>query len=349
MAERSAYGLGRSELHELYRALRLTRSAEERLEILQKQGHVKGGLYRSLGQEAGAVGAAFALRRRSDGTGDALAPTVRAAGAIFLFGGRLEDFFRQYMAKATGPTKGREANVHWVELDKGIVGPVSPLGTMIEIMAGITLSFRMRGEERIGMVFYGDGASSTGAWHEGLNFAAVQRCPMILMVEHNQWAFSTPTHKNTRVSSFVEKGPGYGIGADSVDGTDVLAVFDTVRRAAAIVRAGEGTRIVELRYFRRLGHAQHDPQEYVDPALIAEWEQKDPIDRYRQRLLASEWATDDELRAIDEDVFESCRAAAERVIEEPEPEGPSAVDGVYTDVRLAPPWTRAATPDPATA
>lgn len=349
MSDRAAYGLGRADLHELYRALRLTRTAEERLEILQKQGHVTGGLYRSLGQEAGAVGAAYALRRRDDGTGDFLAHTVRAAGALFLFGGELEDFFRQYMAKGSGPTRGREANVHWFDFQKGFVGPVSPLGTMIEVMAGITLSFRLRGEERVGMVFYGDGASSTGAWHEGLNFSAVQRCPMILMVENNQWAFSTPTHKNTRVSSFVEKGPGYGIGADSVDGTDVLAVFDTVRRAAALVRSGEGTRMVELRYFRRLGHAQHDPQEYVDPALIAEWEKKDPLDQYRARLLTNKWASEAELDAIDEEVFEACRAAAESVIDEPRPVGSDAVDDVYTDVRVPHPWTRSDAPDPAAA
>lgn len=199
------------------------------------------------------------------------------------------------------------------------------------------------------MVFYGDGASSTGAWHEGLNFAAVQRCPMILMVENNQWAFSTPTHKNTRVSSFTEKGPGYGIGADSVDGTDVLGVFDTVRRAAALVRSGEGTRLVELRYFRRLGHAQHDPQDYVDPDLIAEWERKDPLELYRSRMLRNDWATETELEAVDEEVFEKCRVAAEKVIEEPAPEGPEAVDDVYTDVRMPRPWTRLDAPDPAAA
>ncbi|MDX1647869.1 MAG: thiamine pyrophosphate-dependent dehydrogenase E1 component subunit alpha [Longimicrobiales bacterium] len=347
MSDRSAHGLGRAELHELYRALRLTRSAEERLEVLQKQGHVSGGVYRSLGQEAGAVGAAFALRRREDGRGDVLAPTVRAAGAVFLFGGSLEDFFRQYMAKGTGPTRGKEANVHWVDFGKGILGPVSPLGTMIEVMAGVTLAFRMRDEERIGMVFYGDGASSTGAWHEGLNFAAVQRCPLILMVEHNQWAFSTPTRKNTRVSSFTEKGPGYGIGAESVDGTDVLAVFDAVRRAAALARSGGGVRMVELRYFRRLGHAQHDPQDYVDPTLIAEWEKKDPIDRYRSRLLRNDWATEGELDAIDEEVGQRCRRAAEMVVEEPGPDPEAAVTDVYTDVSLPLPWTRLETPDPA--
>ena len=349
MSDGDAHGLWRAELHALYRALVVTRAAEERLETLQKQGHVTGGLYRSLGQEAGAVGAAFALRRATDGTGDFLAPTIRAAGALFLFGGELIDFFRQYMARGTSPTRGREANVHWFDFQKGFVGPVSPLGTMVEIMAGITLAFRMRGEERVGMVFYGDGASSTGAWHEGLNFAAVQRCPLILMVENNQWAFSTPTSRNTRVASFVEKGPGYGIGAESVDGTDVLAVFDAVRRAAALVRAGEGTRMVELRYFRRKGHAQHDPQDYVDPALIAEWEKRDPIDRFRSRMLERGWASEEELLAIEEEEFERCRAAAERAVAEPLPHGPDAVLDVYTDTETRRPWTRPREPEPAPA
>lgn len=342
----SSHGLGRASLHEIYGALCLTRAAEERLEILQKQGHVTGGLYRSLGQEAGSVGAAYALRRRSDGKGDVLAPTVRAAGAIFLFGGELVDFFRQYMARATGPTRGREANVHWVDLPRGIIGPVSPLGTMLEVMAGVALTFRMRGEERVGIVFYGDGATSTGAWHEGLNFAAVQQCPLILVVEANQWAFSTPTAKNTRVASFTEKAPGYGIGAESVDGTDVLAVFDAVRRAAALARSGDGVQMVELCYFRRRGHAQHDPQEYVDPALLAQWEQRDPIRRYRERLLADGWATEDELAALEAEAFEQCRVAAEQAIAEPLPDGDDAVEGVYTDVTLPHPWTRAVEPRP---
>ncbi len=346
MSDAVASGLDRAQVVDLYGWLCLARAAEERLELLQKQGHVSGSIYRSLGQEAGAVGAAYALRRRADGTGDFLAQTVRACGALFLFGGSLEDFFRQYTARGTSPTKGREANVHWEDYEKGFVGPVSPLGTMLEVMAGITLSFRLRGEDRVGMVFYGDGASSTGAWHEGLNFAAVQRCPLILMVEHNQWAFSTPTHKNTRVSSFTEKAPGYGIGAESVDGTDVLAVYEAVSRAAERARAGGGAQMVELRYFRRRGHAQHDPQDYVDPAVIAEWEKKDPLDQYRARLIREGWAAPGELDRSWDEAVEACRRAAEVAVSEPAPHGPDAVHDVYTDVILPRPWTRAFTPDP---
>ena len=341
MADNLSPGLDRDQLMELYRALYLTRAAEERVELLQKQDHVKGGLYRSLGQEAGAVGAAFALRRRTDGTGDVLVPTVRAAGALFVFGGEVVDFFRQYMARATGPTKGRETNVHWVDYRRGLVGPVSSLGTMLEVMAGITLSFNLRGEDRVGMVFSGDGASSTGAWHEGLNFAAVQRCPMILMVEANEWAFSSPTVKNTRLESFTHKAPGYGIGAESVDGTDVVAVYEAVARAAARARSGEGAQMVELRYFRRLGHAQHDPQDYVDPARVAEWETRDPIEHFHACILDQGWAPEDELRAIRQEVDDECKSAAERAIAEPVPHGPEAVDHVYTDVPMPRPWTRA--------
>ncbi|MBW3534208.1 MAG: thiamine pyrophosphate-dependent dehydrogenase E1 component subunit alpha [Gemmatimonadetes bacterium] len=346
MSEPVILGLTRDQLHDIHYHLVLTRAAEERLEILLRQGHVKGGVYRSLGQEAGAVGAAFPLRRRTDGTGDVLAQTIRATGAVFLFGGTPLEYFRQYLARATSPTGGREANVHWTDFQRGLVGPVSPLGTMVEVMAGITLSFRMRGEDRVGMVFYGDGASSTGAWHESLNFAAVQRCPLILMVEHNQWAFSTPTTKQTRVESFTEKAPGYGIGAESVDGTDVLAVYEAVGRAAEAARGGEGTRMVELRYYRRKGHAQHDAQEYVDPQELAKWEARDPIDQFRRRMLEEGWATEDEIAALEEEALRVVGEAADQAIEEPAPRAEEALENVYADVRTPVPWTRLAEPDP---
>lgn len=339
-------GLDRGQLHEIFHALVLCRAAEERLEILFKQGHVGGGVYRSLGQEAGAVGSAFALRRRTDGTGDIIAQTIRATGAVFLLGGTPLEYFRQYLARATSPTGGREANVHWTDTERGLVGPVSPLGTMLEVMAGITLSFRLRGEDRVGLVYGGDGASSTGAWHEGLNFAAVQRCPMVLMMEANQWAFSTPTRKQTRAKSFVDKAPGYGIAAESVDGNDVLAVFEATGRAVERARAGEGVSMVELRYYRRLGHAQHDPQTYVPPGELEEWASNDPVDRFRARLIEERWATTEELDAILQRAEADVLQAAEQAVSDPLPDHSAALDDVYTDIRVRPPWTRRPEPHP---
>lgn len=330
---------------EFYRLLRLTRAAEEQLDELAEQGHIPGDVYRSLGQEAGAVGAACALRRAEDGTGDVLAHTVRAAGALFAFGADPIDFFRQYLGRATGPSAGKGSDVQWVDAARGFTGP-SSLGTMVEVMAGMTLAFRLRGDDRVGMVFYGDGASSTGAWHEGLNFAAVQRCPMVLMVEANQYAFSSPTSRNTRLESFTEKGPGYGIEAVSVDGTDVLAVYQTVTEAVARARSGSGTQMVELRYFRRLGHSRDDEQEYVLPEHLAEWEARDPIDGLHRRILDQEWATEDQLAAIVAEVTVTCRVAARRALEEAAPAPEEALDGVYSDVDTPRPWTRTATPDP---
>lgn len=346
MSEAVVHDLTRDDLLDLHDAMVRAREAEERLETLHRQGHVGGGVYRSLGQEAGSVGAAWALRRRTDGTGDILAQTIRATGAVFLFGGTPLEYFRQYLARATGPTAGKEANVHWTDFDRGLLGPVSPLGTMVSVMAGITLSFRMRDEPRVGIVFYGDGASSTGAWHEGLGMAAAERCPLILMVEANAWAFSTPTRKQTRVESFVEKAPAYGMRGTSVDGNDVLAVYEAVREAAERARGGEGPEMVELRTYRRKGHAQHDAQEYVDPEELRAWEEKDPVDRYRGRLLKSGLVDDRALDARRATIREEVRRAAEQALSEPVPDGVGALDHVYTDVRIPGPWTRLPDPDP---
>jgi TPP-dependent pyruvate/acetoin dehydrogenase alpha subunit len=338
--------LGRSDLLDLYRGMVRHRVAEDRLEILHKQGHISGGVYRGLGQEAGCVGAAYAMRRRSDGMGDVIGPHIRDLGALLLFGATPVEHYRQYMARETGPTRGKEANVHWTDFQRGIVGPVSPLGTMVGVLAGITLTFRMRGEDRAGIVFYGDGATSTGAWHEGFNFAAVQRCPLILIVEANQWAFATPTWRQTRVSSFVEKGPGYGVGTESADGTDVLDVYRSVRRALARAVTGEGAQLVELRYYRRKGHAQHDSQDYIDPAELRRWEEKDPIVTFGARLLQGGWATQEDLEAIVRDAEEEMRVAGEQAAGEPQPPGAEALGGVYTDFAARPPWTRVADPRP---
>ncbi|MEX2467174.1 MAG: thiamine pyrophosphate-dependent dehydrogenase E1 component subunit alpha [Gemmatimonadota bacterium] len=324
----------------------LARATEERLEILSRQGHVNGGVYRSLGQEGAAVGTAYALRASTDGTGDVMTYLIRDTGAIFTHGGEPIDYLRHYLARETSLSGGRETGVHFTDFPRGLVGPISHLGTMVEVMAGITWAFRLKGEGRVGMAYLGDGGSSTGEFHEGLNFAAVQECPMVMVLEANGYAFSTPTDKQTRVKRLADKAVGYGIPGEQVDGNDVVACYEAAARAVARARAGEGASLLEVVTFRRRGHAQHDAQDYVPPEQLAYWEARDPIDRFRDRLLGEGWATPEELLELERRAHLESEEAAEQALAEPLPEGSTAVDHIYTDIDLPHPWTRFRNPDP---
>src|SRR5215218_4334211 len=269
-------GLTRDQLLELYYYMRLTRSLEERLVNLYRQTKVVGGLFRSLGQEADAVGSAFALER-----GDILSPLIRNLGSMLVKGATPLEILKQYMAKGDSPTRGRELNIHFGDTDRGFIGQISPLGDMVPVMTGVTMSFKMRGEDRVGLVYVGDGATSTGAFHEGINFAAVQRLPLVVVVENNGYAYSTPTTRQTACSSFKDKAIGYGIPGLQADGNDVLAVYDVTKQAVDRARTGGGVTLIELMTYRRKGHAEHDNQSYVPAGEIDRWAaENDPIDRY---------------------------------------------------------------------
>ncbi len=321
-------GLTRTQLHELYYWMRLTRSLEEKLVNLYRQTKVVGGLFRSLGQEADAVGSAYALDRSK---GDILSPLIRNLGSMLVQGAKPVEVLRQYMAKAESPTRGRELNIHFNDLERGFLGQISHLGDMVPVMAGVTLSFRMRKEPRVGMVYVGDGAMSTGAFHEGINFAAVQRLPLVIIAENNGYAYSTPLRKQTAVTHLVEKAAGYGVRGAQADGNDVLAVYETTKQAVEHAREGGGVTLIELITFRRKGHAEHDNQSYVTKAEIAAWEAKDPIDGYIRRLTESGWASADELRGIDECIAAELDAAVTLCENEPLPEPLTALDEVLAD------------------
>ena len=341
-----AAGLSRDQLHEIYYYLQLTRQVEQVLTHLYRQNKVIGGLYRSLGQEATAVGSAYALRRRTDGTGDVISPAIRDLGALLLMGARPVDVMRQYMAKGDSPTGGREQNVHFTDYDRGYIGLISHLGVMIEVMAGVALSFRLRRQDRVALVYAGDGMTSTGAFHEGFNFAAVQRLPLVVIVENNRYAYSTPVSRQTAAASFVDRAPGYGVVGEQCDGNDVLAVYEMTRRAVERARAGEGASLLEVLTYRRKGHAEHDAQAYVPAEELAYWEARDPIDRYEKRLLEEGWATREELDSIAGRVAVEVNRAREEAEASPMPEPEAALHGVYGDLPVRRPWTRAAAVDP---
>ena len=345
-ASEAPSALDRESRQELYYWLQLTREVEQVLTNLYRQNKVIGGLYRSLGQEAGAVGTAYALRRREDGTGDVISPAIRDLGAMLMMGADAADVMRQYMATADGPTGGRETNVHFSDYEKGYVGLISHLGVMVEIMTGVALTFKLRDEDRVALVYSGDGMTSTGAFHEGLNMAAVQKLPLIVVVENNGYAYSTPTRRQTAVESFVEKAGGYGIRGETVDGNDVVAVYEAATRAVDHARSGGGPTLLELMTYRRKGHAEHDAQKYVPAGEIEEWEAKDPVVAYERRLLEEEHATEEELEAIRKRVEEEVEAAREAALASDMPVPDSAIGDVYEGDRGWIPWTRRDPHDP---
>src|SRR5256884_9564448 len=241
--------LSRDQLLEIYYYLRLTRTLEERLVALYRQSKVIGGLFRSLGQEGESVASAYALDRGPNR--DILSPLIRNLGSMLVMGAQPIQILRQYMAKAEGPTHGRELNVHFNDLERGYLGQVSHLGDMVPVMAGIALTFKLRGERRVGLVYIGDGATSTGTFHEGLNFAAVQKVPLVMIAEYNRWAHSTPPEKQFAVKDLADKAKGYGIPAVTVDGNDVRAGYEATQFAVERGRRGQGGALSQVKHHRR--------------------------------------------------------------------------------------------------
>lgn len=330
--QRPSDALSRDKKLELYYWMRLTRQLEERLVNLYRQTKVVGGLFRSLGQEADAVGSCFALEPR-----DVMSPLIRNLGAMLVKGATPVEVLKQYMAKADSPTRGRELNIHFGDIGaagvtRGFIGQISPLGDMVPVMTGVTMSFKMRGEDRVGLVYVGDGATSTGAFHEGINFAAVQRCPLVVIVENNGYAYSTPTHKQTAAKQFVDKAIGYGVLGLQADGNDVLAVYDVTKQAVDHARAGHGVSLIELITYRRKGHAEHDNQSYVPAGEIERWAAtNDPIDRYLAVLRTTLRVTDAELEAIHTRVQREIDEATDLAEASGTPEALDALIGVYAD------------------
>jgi len=316
--------LTRAQRLELYYWMRLTRSLEERLVNLYRQTKVVGGLFRSLGQEADSVGSAYALR-----DGDILSPLIRNLGSMLVKGATPVEILKQYMARGDSPTRGRELNIHFGDTVRGFIGQISPLGDMVPVMAGVTLTFKMRGETRVGLVYVGDGATSTGAFHEGMNFAAVQRCPLVVIIENNGYAYSTPTSKQTAAARLVDKAIGYGVPGERADGNDVIATYEATKRAVDRARRGEGASIVELMTYRRKGHAEHDNQSYVPEGEGERWaRENDPIDRYVARL-GAEGVTSEELGEIDARVQREIDVATDAAEASGTPEPLDALVGIY--------------------
>jgi len=313
---------------EIYRWMLLNRRMEAALENLYKQGKVVGGVYFGLGQEGCSCASAYALRKD-----DWLAPMIRNQGSLLVRGFSPRDIMMQYMAKAGSPTKGRDASSHFGDIyERNVAAPISMLGDLIGVMAGVALGARYQGRNIACMTYIGDGGQSTGIFHESLNFAAVQKLGLVLIVENNLWGYSTPAEHQVAIKDLAQRAIAYGIPGVIVDGTDPCQVYDAAHEACERTRRGQGPTLIEAKMMRMKGHAIHDAAQYVPRPLFEYWHKRDPIARFEQYLVkVKKWLAPAENQALIDDVEKQLEADRNFAEASPMPAPEGAVGGVYCD------------------
>ena len=319
----------------LLRAMLLMRGLEERAMTLYRQGKVPGSFYDGYGQEAVSAGPAFAM-----GPHDRLCVLHRDLAAHLIRGVPPARVLAQYMGRASGVTGGRDGNVHFGDRQLGCVGMVSMLPDMMLVATGMAMAFKLRGERRCALTWFGDGSTSRGDFHEAMNWAGVQKLPVIFVLENNQYAYSTPLDKQFAVDP-VERAAGYGFAGVTVDGNDAEATFEAVREARERALEGGGPTLIEAVTMRMHGHAAHDDMKYVPKEQVEEWRKRDPIDRQEARL--RELGVD--VDAVRAEVKAEIDAATEEALASPMPDPATAVDGVFCEGEADPlgdgqaPWS----------
>jgi TPP-dependent pyruvate/acetoin dehydrogenase alpha subunit len=320
--------LSKEQAIEIYRYMLLNRKMEIALENLYKQGKVVGGVYFGLGQEACSCASAYALD-----PDDWFAPMIRNQGALLVRGFGARDTMMQYMAKADSPTKGRDGTSHFGDIEKrNMVSPISMLGDLIPVLSGVALGARLQGRNIAVMTWIGDGGQSTGVTYEGINFAAVQNLGLVLLIESNLWAYSTPSNMQYRCQDLAERAIGYGIPGVIVDGTDAAQVYDATHEAVGRAHKGEGPTIIEAKMMRMKGHAIHDAASYVPREMFDFWKKRDPLTRFENYLVKDKkWLSSKENEALIAEVEEVIEAEREIAVNSPMPQPQSAEGGVFCE------------------
>jgi len=318
-------GLAREQHLQLYYYLRLTRTLEDRLGILYRQGRILGGVYLSTGQEAVSVGAASVLEE-----GDIIVPSHRDMGAHLLRGIQPREVFAQYLGRLGGLSRGRDGNVHFGDMRRGDVAFLSPMADGIPVACGVGLALKRAGRGRVCMTWFGEGAASRGDFHEGVNLAAVLRVPVVFICNNNQYAYSTPLARQTAVPDIATRAPAYGMPGATVDGMDVLAVRRAAAEAVTRARAGEGPSLIECKTMRLRGHSEHDDASYVPREQLEYWRAKDPIATYERRLLESRVLEDEARVEIGRRIAAELEEALAWAEASPLPKAKDVEEGVYS-------------------
>ena len=317
-------GLDRDALVGLYRSMLVTRRLEELGHTLYKQGKIPGSFYTGRGNEAASVGVAAAM-----GPDDVGTPLHRNVGVHLTRGTEPWRILANYLGRVDGPSRGRDGNIHFGEIERGQITIVSHLPAMLPVAVGCALAFRIRGEPRVAVGWFGDGSSARSDAHEAMNLAAVRHLPVVFVCDNNQWAYSTPTHLEYACERLADRAGAYGFEGVTVDGTDVLAVFREARHAIEKAGGGGGPTLIESVTMRMEGHAVHDDASYVPEDMLEQWAASDPVERFRAWLFAYGAFTEEEDEALRAEVKRLLDESLRRAEASPLPDGATVADGVY--------------------
>jgi TPP-dependent pyruvate/acetoin dehydrogenase alpha subunit len=310
---------------EFLRYMATMREVEDRIERkLYRQGKIVGGVYVGRGQEAIPVGVGLTAEPE-----DVFCPSHRDLAIFLIRGVHPRQIFAQYMGRVGGLTRGRDGNMHMGDINRRIISIISAMAASVPVAAGAALALKYKGTHNVAYCFFGDGATSRGDWHEGLNLAAVLKLPVIYVCNNNQYAYSTPLSRQMACANVVDRAPGYGIPAEIVDGNDVFAVHEAARRAVEHARAGNGPYLIECKTFRMTGHSAHDAAEYVPHEMFEEWASRDPIARLEKRMIEQDWVSRDEIDHLHAEIKEVVDGAVEWAEQSPYPDPSELLDGVY--------------------
>jgi pyruvate dehydrogenase E1 component alpha subunit/2-oxoisovalerate dehydrogenase E1 component alpha subunit len=299
-----------------YRVMLLARVLDEKFASLYRMGKIHGGVFLGRGQEALSAAVGLQLRR-----GDFFAPLIRDSAGRLAFGEPILDAVRTHLGSSLGPMRGRDGNVHRGRPREGLLAMISHLGAMISVVNGALLAHRFKGVTgTVGVACVGDGATSTGAFHEALNQAAVERLPLMLIVANNQYAYSTPTSRQFACRSLLDKAAGYGIEGRVVDGTDLADCLKVVGEVVQSVRAGGGPQLVLAHLLRLCGHGEHDDASYIDPGLKASPIGRDCLKVAEEHLLEQNWADAQTLQNWRNEASSKVETTVAKVQREPGPD-----------------------------
>ncbi len=310
----------------LLRLMILARRVDERLIKLCRQGRIRGSAFTGIGQEA--ISAAVAV---ASGPEDLFAPCIRNLALHLGRGETPLGIFRQALGRADSPTGGRDGNIHHGRLDNGVYAMISHLGSMISVVAGGVMAKRRQGKDAVGVAFVGDGTTSTGDFHEALNFAAVFDVPLLVIIENNHYAYSTPTEKQFRCRHLADRAVGYGIEGYTVDGNNPGEMYVTVHDILHDIRTRPRPALLEAETMRMRGHGEHDDFKYVPEELLVVYRRRDPIKLAIRGMQAAHLLSDEQLQAMEDEISREIDQAAHQALSEEEPSAETLLRGVYHD------------------